>query len=177
MSSRRRHALAAAAAALLAAASALPASSSATTRFNARALLRSRQLWATIDVCSPSDQPNVIGVRGSMPGDGRAAERMYMSFRLQYMSASGRWVDLAGEGSRSGFVAVGSSATAREDGRSFQLMPVPGKPASELRGVVTFQWRRGRAVLLSVSRATGAGHRSVAGADPAGFSAASCPIG
>jgi len=53
-----------------------------------RALLDSHELWATIDVCNPADQRNTVGIRGSMPGDGQSHDRMYMSFRLQYMNAS-----------------------------------------------------------------------------------------
>jgi hypothetical protein len=139
----------------------------------AHALLTSRELWATIDVCSPTDQPYYVGIRGSMPGDGQSRDRMYMSFRLQYLdSASGRWVNLAG--ASSSFVAVGAGRAARQGGRSFQL--VPGKSAFTLRGVVDFQWRRGSTVLQSAARPTTAGHHSLAGADPAGFSAATCPI-
>ena len=140
-----------------------------------RALLRSRELWATIDVCNARDQPNVLGIRGSMPGDGQA-HRMYMSFRLQYLQASPmRWVNLASD--VPSYVAVGSGASARQGGRSFVIAPVAGKPAFALRGVVGFQWRRGKKVLVSVSRPTTEGHQSLAGADPAGFSAASCLIG
>ena len=74
---------------------------------NARAA-RSRQLWATIDVCNPSDQPNTVGIRGSMPGDGKSDDVMYMRFRLQYLDASTKhWVDLATDAA-SGFVAVGA---------------------------------------------------------------------
>jgi hypothetical protein len=146
------------------------------TRASVHALVNSRELWATIDVCNPKDQPNTVGIRGSMPGDRMASDRMYMSFRLQYMNPAGQWVDLA-SGSTPGYVSVGSSAAAREGGRSFQLVPVPGKPASLLRGVVDFRWRHGRTVIAHASRTTGAGHKSVAGADPAGFSAASCRIG
>ncbi len=142
---------------------------------NAHALLVSRELWATIDVCSPVDQPDTVGVRGSMPGDGHAGDKMYMSFRLQYMSAAKVWVDL--ESAVPVFGAVGGGAAAREGGSSFQLVPVVGKPASELRGVVAFQWRRGKKVLLSTSRPTTAGRKSVTGSDPAGFSAATCLIG
>src|SRR5438094_2682887 len=132
-----------------------------------RALLVSRQLWATVDVCDPPDQPYTVGIRGSMPGDGQAHHKMYMSFRLQYMSNSlKRWVDLAG--ASSSFVAVGTGASARQGGRSFQL--VAGNSASTLRGVVTFQWRRGKTVMFSVSRPTSGGHKSLAGADPAGYS-------
>jgi hypothetical protein len=140
------------------------------------ALLTSRSLWSTIDVCNPSDQRDTVGVRGSMPGDGHARDRMYMAFRLQYLNSGGVWVDLAGSSPRH-YVFVGAAASARQSGRSFQLMPVAGRPAATLRGVVDFQWRRGQRVLLSVSRPTSAGHVSVAGADPAGFSAARCVIG
>jgi hypothetical protein len=142
---------------------------------NAHALLVSRELWATIDVCSPVDQPDTVGVRGSMPGDGHATDKMYMSFRLQYMSAAKQWVDL--ESAVPVFGAVGGGAAAREGGSSFQLVPVVGKPATELRGVVDFQWRRGKRVLLSTSRPSTAGRKSVTGSDPAGFSAATCLIG
>ena len=141
------------------------------------ALLHSRELWATIDVCSPPDQRNYVGVRGSMPGDKHAHDRMYMRFRLQYMDAAAKhWVDLASTRSSS-FVFVGPGSTVRQGGRSFQLVPRTGKPAAELRGVVEYQWRRGKTVVQSTSRATGAGHKSLAGADPAGYSSATCSIG
>lgn len=146
-----------------------------TTLANAHALLKSRELWATIDVCSPIDQPDTVGIRGSMPGDGHAGDRVYMSFRLQYMNPSQQWVDVAG--ALSPFGPVGGGAAAREGGSSFQLVPVAGKPASQLRGVVDFQWRRGKKVLLSATRPTTGAHKSVAGSDPAGFSAATCSIG
>ena len=142
-----------------------------------RRLLHSRELWATIDVCSPADEPDFVGVRGSMPGDRHSHDKMYMRFRLQYMNtAKKHWVDLASARSPN-FVYVGPGSTVRQGGRSFQLVARPGKPAVELRGVVEYQWRRGSAVIQSTSRATGAGHKSVAGADPPGYSAATCSIG
>jgi hypothetical protein len=142
-----------------------------------KSLLRSRELWATIDVCSPSDQPNYVGVRGSMPGDRHPHDAMYMSFRLQYMeAASRRWVDLA-SAKPPAFVFVGPAGSVRQGGRSFKLVPAAGKPASTLRGVVEYQWRRGRTVLQSGTRPTTAGRTSLAGADPPGFSAESCLIG
>jgi len=141
-----------------------------------RALLDSHELWATIDVCDPPAQLNTVGIRGSMPGDGHARDKMYMSFRLQYMNASKQWVDLASE-ANSSFVAVGSGASARQGGTSFDLKPVSGQPPVTLRGVVDFQWRRGKTVEVSAARPTSVGHRSLAGAEPASFSAASCVIG
>ena len=141
-----------------------------------RVLLDSHELWATIDVCSPANQPDTVGIRGSMPGDGHTGDKMYMSFRLQYENASKQWIDLS-SGASSGFVPVGGGASARQGGTSFELKPVAGQPAVTLRGVVDFQWRHGKTILSSAARPTLAGHRSLAGADPADFSAATCLIG
>lgn len=144
---------------------------------HARSLLRSRALWATVDVCNPADKPNTVGIRGSMPGDGHGKDMMYMRFQLQYLEVkSNVWVNLA-HGASSSFIAVGPAKTARQGGTSFTLVPVKGGPAYTLRGLVTFQWRRGKTVLHQVTRTTTAGHQSVAGADPPGYSAAQCTIG
>ncbi len=143
---------------------------------SAHALLSSRELWATIDVCNPANQPDTVGIRGSMPGDRHSHDKMYMSFRLQYMNASKQWVNLSSSASSS-FAAVGNGAAARQDGTSFELKPVAGKPAVTLRGVVDFQWRRGGTVLASGALPTAVGHKSLAGADPPGYSAATCIIG
>ena len=138
-------------------------------------LLHSRELWATVDVCDPADQRDTIGIRGSMPGDGHSQDTMYMAFQLQYEQASGTWTDLAHDGS-SGFIGVGSAKTTRQGGTSFQLMPVKGKPAYTMRGLVTFQWRHGSRVSHEATRTTSAGHTAVADADPQGYSAAQCTL-
>lgn len=140
------------------------------------ALERSHQLWATVDVCSPKDQPNTVGVRGSMPGDGRGGDTLYMRFRVQYQEpASGKWAYVT-HGADSGFVKVGSARVTRQAGQSFQFAPA-GSSAFTMRGYVSFQWRRGASVLGTISRATTAGHASLAGADPKGYSAATCKLG
>jgi hypothetical protein len=140
-------------------------------------LLRSRLLWSTIDVCNATDQPDTIGVRGSMPGDHNAHDTMYMRFHLQYMSTTTKaWVDLT-KGAADAYTNVGTGASARQAGRSFQLNPVAGQPAFTLRGVVDFEWRRKGTVVAQASRATSAGRVSLAGSDPEGFSAATCLIG
>jgi hypothetical protein len=139
-------------------------------------LLQSRELWATVDICNPPDQANTVGIRGSMPGDGRPKDAMFMSFRVQYLDATThKWVDLA-QGANSGFVAVGSAKTTRQAGHSFQFAPKANALAFTLRGVVSYQWRRGKRVVHSASRPTTTGHQSLAGADPAEFSAASCSL-
>lgn len=140
-------------------------------------LLRSRLLWATIDVCNATDQPDTIGIRGSMPGDHAAHDTMFMRFRLQYMNTTTKaWVDLT-KGAAEAYTNVGTGASARQAGRSFQLNPVAGQPAFTLRGVVNFEWRRHGTILAQASRATSAGRVSLAGSDPEGFSAATCLIG
>jgi hypothetical protein len=159
---------------------ALPAASAARQPIAMRAqvppsLRLSPALWATIDVCSPSDQPYTVGIRGSMPADGQAHDAMLMRFRLQYMDPTAkRWIDLAG--AASSYIAVGSSRTARQAGRSFVLYAPPAGGSYTLRGVVSFQWRRGGRVIGAISRASSAGHRSLSGADPPNFSAAVCSI-
>jgi hypothetical protein len=162
---------------LPASAGAAPAPAGGSGRASTHALLSSHELWATIDVCNPADQANTIGIRGSMPGDGEAHDKMYMSFRLQYLSpTTKKWANLAG-GASPGFVAVGSGQSARQDGRVFTLAPGAGMAPVQLRGVVDFQWRAGKKILLSASRPTAAGHVSLAGADPRNFTAATCMIG
>jgi hypothetical protein len=139
-------------------------------------LLHSRELWATVNVCGPKDEPNTIGIRGSMPGDGHPKDVMYMRFRVQYQDATSKqWLDLT-QGADSGFLKVGSAQLARQAGRSFQLAQAAGKPAFTLRGDVVFQWRRGTTVLQTATVPTTAGHKSLAGADPQGYSAASCTL-
>jgi hypothetical protein len=140
----------------------------------AHSLLHSRQLWATVDVCSPKNQPNTIGIRGSMPGDGNPNDVMYIRFRVQYLdTAKNEWVNLS-KGGDSGMLKLGSAALARQGGFSVELAPVAGKPAFMLRGYVTYQWRRGATVLESATRLTTSGHTSLAGSDPRGYSAATC---
>jgi hypothetical protein len=157
----------------LALAASAPKSSAAAVHHS---VLDSRLLWSTIDVCSPTDQPDTVGIRGSMPGDGHPHDTLYMSFRLQYESGSGNntsWSALSG--AASAFVSVGGGGDTRQAGRSFTLVPVPGRH-STLRGVVTFEWRRGSKVMRSTERTTTSPHKSQTGADPPSYTAASCTI-
>lgn len=140
----------------------------------AHSLLTSRNLWATVDVCSPTDQPNTVGIRGSMPSDMHPKDEMFMRFQLQYLNVTTKeWVDV-GPSADSGFFKVGNASTVRQAGRTFELVPPSG--TYTLRGYLEFQWRRGAHVAHSVSRLTAAGHTSLAGADPPNYSAASCEL-
>lgn len=137
---------------------------------------RSRDPWATINVCDTLAHPDTIGVRGSMPAGRQRRARMYMRFAVQYLrSSDGSWQDVAAGGD-SGFVYVGRARhRPRQAGRLFELAP-PAGGSWTLRGLVTFEWRLQGRVLRHVRLATTVGHRSSAGADPPGYSSDTCVI-
>jgi hypothetical protein len=138
-------------------------------------LTRSHELWATVDMCNTPRHPDTIGIRGSMPSDGHPHDVMYMRFRVQGLeAATNKWADL-GKSADSGFLALGPATATRQTGRTFQFKPTA--TAYTLRGLVEFQWRRARHTVHAASRPTAAGHTSLAGAEPKGFSAATCTLG
>jgi hypothetical protein len=165
------------AAALLVAVALVAASSSlapaaATQPF--RPLAQSPELWATVDVCNAPHHPNTIGIRGSMPTDGHPHDKLYMRFLVQSLdAATTQWADL-GKSADSGFVLLGSASSTRQAGRTFEFKPTT--TAYTLRGFIEFQWRRAGRVVHLLSQPTTAGHTSLAGAEPKGFSAATCTL-
>ncbi len=130
------------------------------------------QLWASVNVCDTAKHPDTIGIRASMPGAPRGS-RMAMRFRVQYRVEDG-WRDV--EGADSGWRRLGAArGEPAEAGWSFSF----AHPASgvTLRGVVRFRWSRDGAAVRLAELPTEAGHRSSAGADPSGYSAAACTLG
>jgi hypothetical protein len=131
--------------------------------------------WATVNVCDTAVNPDTVGVRGSMPGLTGAA--LFMRFQLQLQRDDGSWRAL--DSADSGFIAAGHARprSNRQAGHSFTLTPPPAGQVYTVRGLVTFEWRtKDGLVLRRARRITSEGHRSTAGADPAGFSAAECTI-
>jgi hypothetical protein len=138
------------------------------------ALLSSRNLWATVDVCGPPKQRYTVGIRGSMPSDGEAGDRMFMSFRLQQLlPATGRWRNFGPAGE---YELVGNAIAIRQGGTSFEVRSGRGQKLLTLRGLVMFQWRQSGRVIAQAQRYTTTGHESLAGADPPHFSAATCAL-
>jgi hypothetical protein len=133
-------------------------------------------LWATVNVCDTELYPDTIGIRGSMPGSRHKGETMWMRFRVQFRSpVDTKWHALA-RGGDSGWRKLGAaSASALESGYSFSFAPPAGQSVT-LRGLVFMEWRRGARVMAKARRATEAGHRSSAGADPPGYSAGLCVL-
>lgn len=139
--------------------------------------IRSRHLWATVNVCDTLRHPDTIGIRASMPGSRFGSrEQMYMRFRVQYFRVSDQHWHNIRDGGSWGFVNVGSAGfKARQAGRLFVFAP-PAGGSFQLRGKVSFQWRRNGRVMRSAVRVTTAGHRSTAGSDPPGYSSDTCVI-
>jgi len=130
------------------------------------------RLWATVNVCDTAEHPNEVGIRASMPGHPRGAARR-MRFRVQWREgARWRYVTGADSGWRTLKRAQGR---AIESGWSFEFER-PSK-ALTFRGVVRFRWLRDGRVVGRAVEITEPGHRSTAGADPEGYSAATCSIG
>ena len=135
----------------------------------------SAAIWATVDVCNTSAHPDALGIRGAMPGTGDRNTTMLMSFEVEYRDGAGVWRALGAAGN-SGFVAVGNAAaSSRQAGRDFTIATKTAHTYL-LRGVVSFEWRLHGHVIASAVRSTTSGHRSGAGADPAGYSASVCSM-
>src|SRR3954469_6162114 len=114
----------------------------AAARQKPRSIYESPLLWATVNVCDTPDNPDTIGIRGSIPGSGVRGEKMYLRFQVQYFSRSEkRWHNIA-EGADSGWVTAGSARfRARQAGWSFRFTPPSDGSSFLLRGAVTFEWR------------------------------------
>lgn len=135
-----------------------------------------RFLWATVNVCDTADHPDTIGIRGSMPGNGIRRQEMYMRFQLQYLAADDKKWHNIGDAGDSGWIDVGSAKyQRRQTGRNFTVVP-PETGAFRLRGAVTFEWREGTEVVRRSRKSTSSGRGKTAGADPRGFSAATCRV-
>src|SRR3954454_923297 len=151
---------------------ALPVALLALALAPASAAAREPGPWATVNVCDTAKQPDAIGIRASMPGTPKGA-RLSMRFRAQYRSGDD-WKDV--DDADSGWVSVGTAkGTAVEYGWSFTF--ARSSQQTVLRGVVKFRWRRGDTLPKQSEVATESGHKSSAGADPAGYSAATCALG
>jgi hypothetical protein len=132
--------------------------------------------WATVNVCDTTKHPDAIGIRAAMPGDPRKGVRLQMRFRVQWLDpADKKWHNLL-QGGDSGFFSLGSAKAGRETGQIFRYRPPAAGKSQRLRGAVQFRWTRKGKVVRHAQRITRAGHKSSAGSDPAGFSAATCTL-
>jgi hypothetical protein len=138
---------------------------------------KSPLLWATINICDTERHPDTIGIRASMPGSGKKAEKMYMRFQVQYFRPSTQIWAPTDATVDSGFQSVGSALfRRRESGWNFSITPPPAGQTYRLRGIVSFEWRIGKKVVRKAQKRTHSGHKGTFGADPKNASAAECVI-
>ena len=140
---------------------------------------RSRNLWATVNICNTRRHPYVVGFRVQMPGLGFGT---YLSadVRIQYWSGAttGFQAVPSGSGSLGSVVSLGRATTGtHQSGVTFVIKRPPSGVRYLFRGVATFKWKLGSKVLGSTTRTTGRGYQHVDYGDPAGYSAATCTIG
>ena len=160
--------------ALLAPAGTAAASSSSPTRGQIRravaAAVRSRNLWATVNICNTRRYPKVIGIRGQMPSLGFPAT-LTMTIGVDYQPTPK--IGFKPDPQAKETISLGRSASRlQQGGVRFRFGPHSGP----LRGRVTFEWSLGRRVIGSTQRLTTRGHHDADFGDPHRFSAAQCTI-
>jgi hypothetical protein len=148
-----------------------PAPTAAEIRRAVHRLERSRDLWATVNICNTKRHPGALGVRGQMPSLGFGATHE-MNIQVEYQPTPK--IGFKPDPHAKQSVALGYSANKLlQGGWTFRGFP---RHTGLLRATVAFVWRRGSRQIARIVRTTTGGHRGVDGADPPRFSAAQCTI-
>jgi hypothetical protein len=133
---------------------------------------RSRQLWATVNICNTRAHPHTIGIRGQMPALGYTST-MSMAISIDYLNPlTKRYVP---DRAVMRFVPLGDPTLGLwQGGVRFSFK----KPSTTvvLRGMVTFQWKRSGKLVGSTIRYTVHGIKHVDDSDPPGYSTATCQL-
>ncbi len=140
-------------------------------RADVRSAERSRRLWATVNICNSTRYPEVIGIRGQLPGL-PFASRVSMTIGVDYADSAhpGTFTPLPGVAERiSGGVQTSGTWQA---GVRLRFKAGTGL----LRGRITMQWTRGGHAIGQLAVVSSAGHTDARYSDPSGFSAASCTL-
>ncbi len=132
---------------------------------------RSKNLWATVNVCGPHRTPRTIGIRAQMPALGFSA-RLSVQIQLDYWNvAKQRFVPVQSPNAQ-GLVGLGMvTAGLQQGGENFHFTH-----GAYFRATVTFTYQRHGQVLLTLTRHTTGGHRDADQGTPAHFTAATCRL-
>jgi hypothetical protein len=157
---------------ILATAAAAASSTTAPTPRQIRAAVRnaerSKNLWATVNICNTASHANTVGIRGQMPTLGFAT-KLRMQFRVEYWSGKA-FTPVAGV---SKTITLGPAVHGvYQAGVRFPFAPHAGL----LRGSVSFEWRRRGRRVAQVTRSTRKGHPDADFGDPQRFSSGVCLI-
>jgi hypothetical protein len=130
----------------------------------------SRGLWATVNICDTRRHPNIIGVRGQMPGLGFPA---WLSMKVQVNYWSKQKHRFLPSPGASELVRLGRSSTLlQQGGATMQFQKFRGY----LNATIEFIWKRSGRLLGETTRRTTAGHRQADFGDPKHHSAKQCNI-
>ncbi len=129
---------------------------------------RSRNLWATVNICGIAGSTRAVGLRAQMPGLGFTSN-LYMTFSVYYRTTGG--ANRLVPGTRKTVLVANSGTRLYQSGVTFHFPP----PAT-LSGRVLFVWKLQGRQLGQAIRWTTANHKHVDHANPPGFSAAACTI-
>ena len=137
-------------------------------------------LWATVNICDTLRHPDQMGVRASMPGNGKR-QRMWMRFHAQFFdSSTNTWSDVKTGGVSPWILAGSALFRTRQAGYTFTFKAPAAGSSFTLRGAVDFQWRgkrHGHTIVVRRAQAnTKGGVKSTDGADPPGYSSGLCTI-
>jgi hypothetical protein len=134
-----------------------------------RRALRSRELWATVNICDTKRHPDVLGIRGQMPGLSFPSA-MSMTVQVDYWSfKDSRFETDPGVNQT---ISLGDPAnTIVQGGATFKF-----KPPVVLSGTITYEWKLGGKVIGHATKLTGHGYKHVAFGDPKGRSTATCTM-
>jgi hypothetical protein len=131
---------------------------------------RSKQLWATINICNTHRHPETLGIRGQVPALGFSSS---ISIEISVDFWNPQTKRFKPDPNTARVIRLGSPRTGvHQRGVTFRFDPHAGR----FRGNATFTWRRGGKLLGRIDRVTTGGHRDADFGDPRGFSAATCTI-
>jgi hypothetical protein len=131
---------------------------------------RSKQLWATVNICDTHRHPDTIGVRSQVPALGFPTS-ISISLGVQFWSAADKRFESV-PGVRKVIRLAPLSRGIHQRGVTFRFGPHAGR----LRGTARFAWSRRGRVLGRTEQHTTRGHRDADFGDPPKFSAATCTI-
>jgi hypothetical protein len=133
-----------------------------------------KNLWSTINICDTKKHPNIVGVRGRMPGNGDSKQTMYVKLLIQFKNSKGKWVQVTKNGTSPWLKAGNAKFTWGENGWNFSISIKKGQKFN-FRGQAKYEWRKTGNVVRSGARYTTSGHQT-AKSDPEGYSAATCTV-
>ncbi len=131
---------------------------------------RSRNLWATVNICNTKRHPHVIGIRGQMPALGFKATLM-MDIQVDYWNTEHRTFEPDPAAKKQVLLGRATSGL-HQDGVSFRF-----DPPAVLSGRITFTWKLAGKVIGHASRRTANGPKHVDFGDPPGHNTSTCRIG